>query len=500
MGNKPGKGGRTKSSKKLSFSRTSNMFQEQQSNDSTSEPRASLGSALADNIDSTTGKMLSDAIRIAIQRAHDVDDKMKLDEENYNLRLSLGTAGEGVLDEESYNYKEQFVDKNATAAKSESPIATDYSPAPFINIRTMFGVTKQSYETSLCDSPLQGAGAGAGASGSVFFLSADNRYVIKSLPKSEADKLRAILRSYHQHMSKHNESLLPKFFGLYKLKLGKRWVRVVVMSNAFFTPLEVHQKYDLKGSTVNRSVSEKKQAAAAAEGDIAVLKDSDLSKAIWLTEKQRDDLLGQTHRDGQFLCSHGIMDYSLLLGIHNGAGGEGGEGGEGEQEEKGVDGGNNSETAGKETATTTQTDSEGRWHSYHGGFKAYTGLRQDAENLEPAVIYIAIIDVLQQWNNGKRAENFLKTKILIPMKKGKANFDSDISAQNPYKYLDRFTAMARGLLEVFTDQSPRKNEDWVPLEDKKAVKKAVLSSNGTEASEDEEDDIFSMKSPWDKKT
>tara|TARA_B100000780_G_C20662928_1_gene263909 strand:- start:10 stop:393 length:384 start_codon:yes stop_codon:yes gene_type:complete len=118
-------------------------------------------------------------------------------------------------------------------------------------------------------------------------------------------------------MSKHNESLLPKFFGLYKLKLGKRWVRVVVMSNAFFTPLEVHQKYDLKGSTVNRSVSEKKQAAAAAEGDIAVLKDSDLSKAIWLTEKQRDDLLGQTHRDGQFLCSHGIMDYSLLLGIHN---------------------------------------------------------------------------------------------------------------------------------------------------------------------------------------
>merc|ERR1712166_827800 len=105
MGNKPGKGGRNKSTKKLSFSKTSNMFQEQQSNDSRSEPRASLGSALADNIDSTTGKMLSDAIRIAIQRAHDVDDKMKLDEENYNLRLSLGTAGEGVLDEESYNYK-----------------------------------------------------------------------------------------------------------------------------------------------------------------------------------------------------------------------------------------------------------------------------------------------------------------------------------------------------------------------------------------------------------
>jgi len=423
-------------------------------------------------IDSNSGQMLSDAIRLAIQRSHAVCDK--------KLEMDVSSDSK-IFEAEAYNYKEQFVEKNVTAAKSDSPLATDYAPAPFINIRALFGVTKESYERSLCDAPLQGSGAGAGASGSVFFLSADSRYVIKSLPKSETDKLRQVLRSYHQHMSKHNESLLPKFFGLYKLKIGKRWVRVVVMNNAFFTPLEVHQKYDLKGSTVNRHVSIKKQAAAAEDGDVAVLKDSDLSKAIWLTNVQRDELLGQTHRDGQFLCSHGIMDYSLLLGIHNGTGGidsssnskedtsaggaggsgdgdgdgdvggdVGGDGGDGGDEDGGGGGG-----AGGSSGETKDADVVDRWHSYHGGFKAYTGLRQDAENLEPAVIYVAIIDVLQQWTTGKKMENFVKTKIVIPAKQRKATFNADISAQNPYKYLDRFTAMARSLLEVFTKEHPR---------------------------------------------
>ena len=266
----------------------------------THDRKSSTGSSLSiEALGANAGTVLSDAIRIALQQAY------KIDNDNGSAR---------VLEVEAYTCKEQFVDKNMTAAKSDSPLATDYSPLPFINIRNMFGVSKVEYQSSLCDRPLVGSDGGAGASGSVFFLSADNKYIIKSLPKSEADKLREILKPYHQHMLRHKESLLPKFFGLYKLKMGKRWVRVVVMNNAFYTPLEVHQKYDLKGSTVNRHVSEKKQQEAADHGDVAVLKDDDLSKAIWLTQVQRDELLGQTHRDGQFLCTHGIMDYSLLLG------------------------------------------------------------------------------------------------------------------------------------------------------------------------------------------
>ena len=69
-------------------------------------------------------------------------------------------------------------------------------------------------------------------------------------------------------------------------------------------------------------------------------------------------------------------------------------------------------------------------------------------------VSVAIIDVLQQWNTGKKMENIVKTKFLIPAKQRKATFNADISAQNPYKYLDRFTAMAQSLLEVFNKKHP----------------------------------------------
>ena len=118
-------------------------------------------------------------------------------------------------------------------------------------------------------------------------------------------------------MHKHPNSLLPRFFGLYKLQVKKKWMRIVVMNNAFDTQLFVHQKYDLKGSTVSRNVSDKKQAAAAENGKTAVLKDSNLQTSILVSEKTRDEFILQVHKDGQFLCSHSIMDYSLLLGIHH---------------------------------------------------------------------------------------------------------------------------------------------------------------------------------------
>ena len=435
------------------------------------------------------------------------------------------------------------------ATSSTSLLAADYAPRVFEALRDLFGVSRESYRRSLCGAPLLGSDAGAGASGSVFFLSADNRYIIKSLPKGELDKLRGILRGYHRHMHKHPHSLLPKFFGLYKLQVGKKWTRVVVMNNAFFTPLQVHQKYDLKGSTVSRSVSDKKQAAAAEKGKTAVLKDSNLQTSILVSEKTRDQFILQVHRDGQFLCSHAIMDYSLLLGIHYvgesgvAGGADGGdEGDEGRRNDvpaqlppppplpgapptaaglpgppplasgmpraipgppplpppqlppppssehpeltakrrtsvlgispmpppnrlSGMAAATSAAAAAasaaaeearrsKEDAKAKAAKADGRhritsWQVHQGGFKAFTDAVEGAggPQLNRAVIFVAVIDVLQQWNSQKRAENFLKTKIIIPVKKKKAEFNADISAQNPYKYLDQFTAMAKNVIE-----------------------------------------------------
>jgi len=68
---------------------------------------------------------------------------------------------------------------------------------------------------------------------------------------------------------------------------------------------------------------------------------------------------------------------------------------------------------------------------------------------------------LSTWSNScpvstsRQTENVFKTKILLPAKQRKMNFKADSSAQNPSKYLDRFTAMAQSLLEVFNKEHPR---------------------------------------------
>ena len=62
------------------------------------------------------------------------------------------------------------------------------------------------------------------------------------------------------HFEEYPHSLLPRFFGAHKLHFPRRGptfpsrtVCFVVMANVFGSPREIHEKYDLKGSTVGRT-------------------------------------------------------------------------------------------------------------------------------------------------------------------------------------------------------------------------------------------------------
>lgn len=56
------------------------------------------------------------------------------------------------------------------------------------------------------------------------------------------------------------DTLLPKFFGLHRIKpTGGRQVRFVVMENVFRTQKEIHERYDLKGSIFGRAASEEEK-------------------------------------------------------------------------------------------------------------------------------------------------------------------------------------------------------------------------------------------------
>jgi 1-phosphatidylinositol-4-phosphate 5-kinase len=62
------------------------------------------------------------------------------------------------------------------------------------------------------------AGEGAGSSGSFFFFSNDNRFLIKTLKSNEKEILLGILKNYVEHIRKtNNKSLIARIYGLYTI-------------------------------------------------------------------------------------------------------------------------------------------------------------------------------------------------------------------------------------------------------------------------------------------
>lgn len=88
------------------------------------------------------------------------------------------------------------------------------------------------------------------------------------------------------------------------------------MNNLFPPHKDVHETYDLKGSTVGREYPEEK----AAKNPRAVLKDLNWinrKRQLELGPEKRALLTEQLRRDSELLKHLHVMDYSLLVGIHN---------------------------------------------------------------------------------------------------------------------------------------------------------------------------------------
>nr|ADI46824.1 PIP5K1f [Volvox carteri f. nagariensis] len=131
---------------------------------------------------------------------------------------------------------------------------SDYAPMTFRRLHESFGIDASGYMLSLCSDHSLRHMPSPGKSGSVFFLSQDERFFLKTLSRPEMSLLVALLPAYHRHLDRHPHSLLSRFLGLHAVTTpGGRKYRFVVMSNIFRTPLHLHRKYDLKGSTLGRT-------------------------------------------------------------------------------------------------------------------------------------------------------------------------------------------------------------------------------------------------------
>ncbi|XP_022745754.1 phosphatidylinositol 4-phosphate 5-kinase 9-like isoform X2 [Durio zibethinus] len=179
------------------------------------------------------------------------------------------------------------------------------------NLREMFKIDAADYMMSICGNDALRELSSPGKSGSIFFLSQDDRFMIKTLRKSEVKVLLRMLPNYHHHVRLYENTLITKFFGLHRIKpsSGQKF-RFVVMGNMFCTELRIHRRFDLKGSSLGRSTDN------VEIDENTTLKDLDLNYCFYLEPSWREALLRQIEIDSKFLEAQNIMDYSLLLGVH----------------------------------------------------------------------------------------------------------------------------------------------------------------------------------------
>ncbi|KAI5384642.1 Phosphatidylinositol 4-phosphate 5-kinase 7, variant 2 [Lathyrus oleraceus] len=95
----------------------------------------------------------------------------------------------------------------------------DYCPMVFRNLREMFKLDAAEYMMSICgDSGLKDI-TSPGKSGSIFFISHDDKFVIKTLKKSELKVLLNMLPKYYHHVGSYENTLITKFFGIHRITL-----------------------------------------------------------------------------------------------------------------------------------------------------------------------------------------------------------------------------------------------------------------------------------------
>eukprot|EP00045_Choanoeca_perplexa_P000599 m.15102 g.15102 ORF g.15102 m.15102 type:complete len:353 (-) comp10416_c0_seq1:98-1156(-) len=271
----------------------------------------------------------------------------------------------------------------------------EYCPMVFRDLRARFGEDPDDFVFSLCYGPLSSRES-SGRSGSTFYTSHDLRLVLKTLSKDEVSQFHATFQEYHSHVVERNgQTLLPRYMGMYRITVQEKDTYLIVMNSVLSSQTDaIPRLFDLKGSTVDRSASDKEKAKAT-----PVLKDNDFVReglAVPLGDK-RAEFCDQLAQDVRLLEHLKLMDYSLLVAIYK----------------------------------RDEVEDDVHW-----GGDAYAIEPLDPE--QPFYFCVGIIDALTVYNRKKKAAHAAKAA-----KHGKAEF----STVNPEQYARRFIEFATGVVQ-----------------------------------------------------
>lgn len=300
-------------------------------------------------------------------------------------------------------FSSQLTSQKAEQGRNRAVSFVAYYPEVFRDLRLhAFGVSEESFMHSMCDGPLSGGSEGEGKSGMLFFSSWDKKYLAKTVMQKEIAFFAEHLVNYHSHMRGCLSSFLPRFMGLYSLQFPKERMPayLVVFENLFPAGVKFEAKYDLKGVLGSHRYVTAEQRASGVE----VLKDRNFLERQPL-RLASPELLAQMEKDVDFLEQHGRIDYSLLLGV---------------------------------SVTSEEKPQAGA-----------KGIRTiSADGKEGEVLYMGIIDILQEYTNTKAMESRLKSfqyslKKNFRRQSNVSDISTAVSSMPPSHYAKRFLDFMR---------------------------------------------------------
>eukprot|EP00818_Percolomonas_sp_WS_P005374 CAMPEP_0117449522 /NCGR_PEP_ID=MMETSP0759-20121206/7989_1 /TAXON_ID=63605 /ORGANISM="Percolomonas cosmopolitus, Strain WS" /LENGTH=737 /DNA_ID=CAMNT_0005242001 /DNA_START=1763 /DNA_END=3976 /DNA_ORIENTATION=- len=266
---------------------------------------------------------------------------------------------------------------------------TEYCPNAFSSMRSFMQISnkefKQSFKPETVVNDLVKQNFSSAKGGSFFCFTADKKYIIKTVTSGEKKILIKILKPLYKHVLKNPNTLINYPLGCYKLHGDKLPFRsqFIVMRNVFDLPknIDLDMTFDLKGSFIDRT----------SKAHESVKKDSDLKKVFQLDDSDYYELKRQLGKDSEFFQKQNIMDYSLLLGVHK-----------------------------RNKSKRQKRVKEKIEEPFHRRFK--NGMITWDHKY---ILYMGVIDILQEYNWNKKTERFLKSTFKRRDKDGISSIPSD---------------------------------------------------------------------------
>lgn len=414
----------------------------------------------------TTAYYMLTGIRVSVSRCNAKVDR-ELTDEDFKARqkLAFDISGNELIPSSKYDFKFK-----------------DYSPWVFRHLRALFKLDPADYLMSLTSKYILSELSSPGKSGSFFYFSRDFRFIIKTIHHSEHKMLRKILKDYYNHVKENPNTLISQFYGLHRIKLpwGKK-VHFIVMNNLFPPYYDMKRTYDLKGSTLGR---EYVVHPGEEPKPTAVLKDLNWTRKkehLILGPKKAKLFLDQLERDVALLKRLNIMDYSLLVGIHDISQPKPprenvyvvepvhGERLKGKELRKAVSTASPTAMSTLDLETIQYSKKDQVFYLDLGGFQSTD--ENDVPRNE--IYFIGVIDCLTPYTFFKRVETFWK---------GMSHPRATISAIPAVEYGDRFFKFMKSTIQFRkrSNEPPKSNALVIPIEEEsnnKASGSGVMNTN-----------------------